>query len=147
MVGVVGNQLGWLDPIKDRFLIQESQQILEEPVVIEAAPEELIPEVVEEAIVEEPIEELVVEAVAAEEILETIEAVEIPEPEVIALPLVDFSRLPPPTAELRVSQDGEDVESVTVRLREDRGPATVDLMSQRCGIFPHCAARRGRLQR
>ncbi len=126
--GIVGNQLGWLDPIKDRFLIQESQQILQEPVVIEVPQEELVPEVVEEAVVEEPIEELVVEAVAAEDILQTIEAVEIPEPEVIEVPLVDFSRLPPPTAELRVSQDGEPVESVTVRLREGRSPATVDLV-------------------
>jgi len=126
--GIVGNQLGWLDPIKDRFLIQESQQILQEPVVIEAPQEEPAPEVVEEAVVAEPIEELVVEAVAAEDILETIEEVEIPEPEVIEVPLVDFSRLPPPTAELRVSQDGESVESVTVRLREGRGPATVDLV-------------------
>jgi len=126
--GIVGNQLGWLDPIKDRFLIQESQQILQEPVVIEVRQEELVPDVVEEAVVEEPIEELVVEAVAAEDILQTIEAVEIPEPEVIEVPLVDFSRLPPPTAELRVSQDGEPVESVTVRLREGRSPATVDLV-------------------
>jgi serine/threonine protein kinase len=126
--GIVGNQLGWLDPIKDRFLIQESQQILQEPVVIEVPQEELVPEVVEEAVVEEPIEELVVEAVAADDILQTIEAVEIPEPEVIEVPLVDFSRLPPPTAELRVSQDGEPVESVTVRLREGRSPATVDLV-------------------
>jgi len=128
LVGIVGNQMGWLDPIKDRFLIQESQQVLQEPIVVEVPQAEPIPEVVEKAVSEEPIEELVVEAVAADEILETIEEVEIPEPEVIEVPLVDFSRLPPATAELRVSQDGEAAESVTVRLREDRGPATVDLV-------------------
>jgi len=128
LIGIVGNQLGWLDPIKDRFLIQESELVLQEPVVIEVPQQELIPEVVEEVVVDEPIEELAVEAVAAEEILETIEEPVIPEPEVIAAPLVDFSSLPPATAELRVSQDGEAVESVTIRLREGRGPATVDLV-------------------
>jgi serine/threonine protein kinase len=135
LVGIVGNQLGWLDPIKEQFLVEESTQVLEEPVIV-AAPvaEEEIAEVVAEPITEDPVEvpveELAVEEspAAAEEVLEAIELIEIPEPEVVAAPLVDFSRLPPATVLLRIAEGDDTVESVTVRLREDRGPATIDLV-------------------
>ena len=143
LVGIVGNQLGWLDPVKERFLIQESQQILEEPVIVAAPVDEVVPEIVAEPDVEEvleepvdePIEELVVEAEPAEEVFEAANVIEIAEPEVIAVPLIDFSRLPPATAELRIAQNGETVESITVRLREDRGPTTIDLVRGDVG-FP-----------
>ena len=56
------------------------------------------------------------------------EPIVIEEPEVIAVPLVDFSKLPRPTAELRLSSAGGRAETVTVTLREDGSPATVDLV-------------------
>lgn len=52
----------------------------------------------------------------------------IPEPEVPVEPLVDFSKLPPPTAVLPFTLGSTVVESVTVTLREGRGDATVDLV-------------------
>ncbi|MDH3374262.1 MAG: protein kinase [Gammaproteobacteria bacterium] len=134
LLGVAGNQLGWFDPLKERFLIQESQEVLEEP-VIEAAPiaEEapLVEELValpEEPVIEEVVDELVVESDAASEIVAAVEAVEIPEPAVIAVPLVDFSKLPRANAEVRILAGGSNAEPVTVRLREDGGSATVDLV-------------------
>ena len=63
-----------------------------------------------------------------DEFLEPVEPIEIPEPEVIAVPLVDFSKLPPPTVELRISTVAGRAEAVTVTLREDGRPATVDLV-------------------
>ncbi len=132
LLGVVGNQLGWLDQLKDRFLIQESRQILEEPAIMEPESTDIVPERVEEAVVEEVLAEPVVESELAAEVqdkvLEPVETIEIPEPEIIAVPLVDFTKLPPPTAELRVSSGMGSAESVTITLREDGGPATVDLV-------------------
>jgi len=130
LVGIVGNQLGWLDPIKERFLVEESSQVLEEPVIVAAPVEEETPEVVEEVVVEAPVVDEPIEesSAEAEEVLEAIEMVEIPEPEVISAPLVDFSRLPPATELLRIAEGDDTVESVTIRLREDRDPATIDLV-------------------
>jgi len=134
LLGVVGNQLGWLDPLKDRLLVQESQQILEEPVIMAPESTDIVPEPVEETIVEEVLAEPVVEsrsesaAEVQDEVLEPEEAIEIPEPDVIVVPLVDFTKLPPPTAELRVSSGAGIAESVTITLREDGRPATVDLV-------------------
>jgi hypothetical protein len=137
LVGIVGNQLGWLDPIKARFLAQEAPQMLEEPVIVAAPVEEEIPEVVEEPVIDEPVaapaEGLVAEdsSTEAEGILEAVEIVElpeVPEPDVFSAPLVDFSRLSPATAVLNIAEGDRAVESVTVKLREDRGPATVDLV-------------------
>ena len=54
--------------------------------------------------------------------------VEIPEPEEIPPPLVDFSTLPPPTAIVAVGRSAEYPDTVTITLREDGGPAIVDLV-------------------
>ena len=43
-------------------------------------------------------------------------------------PLVDFSLLPRPTAEIRIRTDGSVSESTTVTLREDGAPVTIDLI-------------------
>jgi serine/threonine protein kinase len=128
LAGVVGNQQGWLDPLKERFLNQESQDILQMPAVVESEPPETIPEEIQEPVVEEAVDDLLVESEEEQGIVEPAEAIEIPEPELIAVPLVDFSKLPAPTAELSVAADGSDAESVTVTLREDGRPATVDLV-------------------
>lgn len=57
-----------------------------------------------------------------------IDAVEIPEPEELVVPLVDFSQLPPPTAVVSVGLGSKFPNSVTVTLREDGSPATIDLI-------------------
>lgn len=128
LLGVVGNQLGWLEPLKERFMIQVSEEVLEEPAVVEVAPPEEITTPPEEPVADEIIDELIVESETDSEILEAVEPVEIPQPEVIAVPLVDFSKLPAPTAELRISPDGSNAKSVTVTLRENGRSATVDLV-------------------
>jgi len=163
LLGVLGDELGWLDQLKDRFLVQISQLIPEDPVIIEAEATVIIPQPREEAIVDvlageselamevqdevlEPVEaidipepreaaivdELVGESELAvevqDEVLQPVEAFDIPEPEVFAVPLVDFTKLPPPTAELRVSSGAGGAESVKITLREDGRPATVDLV-------------------
>jgi len=137
LAAVVSNQMGLLDPYKERFGIQEAQQIPEESAIIELpAPEALIEEapaeeepVIEELPVEKPVEEPAETAVAVEEeLLEPMEAITVPEPEAILEPLVDFSQLPPPSNELSLVTGGKSPESVTVRLRENGEPASVDLV-------------------
>jgi serine/threonine protein kinase len=133
LLGVVGNRLGWLDPLKDRFPIRESQEILTAPAIQETvspepAEENVAVEQVVQPVAEEVFDELIVEAAPDQDALQPEEVIEILEPEVIAVPLVDFSKLPPPTAELRVSSDGFGAESVTVTLREDGRSAVVDLV-------------------
>jgi serine/threonine protein kinase len=61
--------------------------------------------------------------------------VDIPEPEQLAAPLVDFSALPPPTAIAAVSPDVDWPRTVTVTLNEAGGEATVDLV-RRDTSFP-----------
>ena len=137
LAAVVGNQMGLLDPYKERFGIQEAQQIPEESAIVELpAPGPLIKEappeaelVIEELPVEEPASEPAEVVMAVEEeLLEPEEAISVPEPEVISEPLVDFSQLPPPTTELSLATDGNSPESVTVRVRENGRTASVDLV-------------------
>jgi hypothetical protein len=54
--------------------------------------------------------------------------IEIPEPEEIPEPLVDFSTLPPPTAIVAVSADLEWPRTATVTMNEAGGEVTVDLV-------------------
>lgn len=146
LAGVVSNQMGWLDLLKEQFLPQAAPVVLEEPEIaeFEAPVEEELPAdsvatVADDAAAEEPIEEaplaevevedeLVVESESEEEVLEPEEPVEVPEPEVPEVPLVDFSTLPPPTASVVLAEEGGSPGTTTVRLREDREPATVDLV-------------------
>ena len=86
------------------------------------------PETAEEEPAEDEVpDEAPVEPEPQEQLVEAIEPVEIPEPQVVAAPLVDFSKLPPPTAEIRIAS-GASAQPITVRLREDGSPATVDLV-------------------
>jgi len=127
---VVANNMGWLDAIKDRFLQGGSPQVLEEPVIVAAdvADADSGPVGEQQAVAEEVIDEVLVESDSGDEMLQAAEPVEISEPEVVAVPLVDFSTLPPPTTELRIDRFGGISDSVTVTLREDGQPATVDLV-------------------
>jgi serine/threonine protein kinase len=141
IAGFVGNQMGLLDSFKDEYLGGPEPVPLEEPVIAEVPALDVPAEepVAEEAIVEEPVaeepvvaepvvDETVAEAVIEQATLEPAEPIAVPAPEFIGEPLVDFSQLPPPTAELRLADDGRNPESVTVRLREDGRTASVDLI-------------------
>lgn len=140
LAAVVGNQMGLLDPYKERFGLQESQQIPGESAIVELpAPEPLIEEAppeVESAIEEPPVEETVAEPgdteVAVEEqLLEPEEAIVVPEPSAITESHTDYALLPPPTAELSLATNGKSPQSVTVRLRENGQTASVDLVRDR----------------
>jgi len=63
-----------------------------------------------------------------DDIIENIEPIE------PAVPLVDFSKLPPPTAEVALAMSGSRVQSINVRLREDRQPATIDLVRSNTAV-------------
>jgi serine/threonine protein kinase len=91
------------------------QAVADEPVdeepAVESGPEDMA---------DEPLETL--PGIVADEVVE--------EPEVIAEPLVDFSRLPPPTALLPFTPGSAIVEAASVTLREDDGDVTIDLMRE-----------------
>jgi serine/threonine protein kinase len=125
---VVANNLGLLEPVKDRFPVRESPPVAEEPAVVETSSPTVVPVAEEPVVVEDTVDEVLVESEVKEDFLEPAEPIEIPEPEVIAVPLVDFSKLPPPTAELRVNTLGGRSDSITVTLREDGAPVIVDLV-------------------
>ena len=128
---VVANNMGWLDTIKQRYLQTAAPQILEEPAIVGAdtadAPQVGTDEQ-QAALPEQVVDELLVESDSGENILQLDEPVEIPQPDLVAVPLVDFSKLPPPTTELRIDRFGGTPDSVTVTLREDGQPVTVDLV-------------------
>ena len=145
---VAANQRGILDGFKARYLADDdAYELIEGPAI-----EETVTQLPEPAAGEEPgNEEDVTEAAddieetgPAEEPLEEAQGtlvdeseeapaqlggeVEIPEPEEIPPPLVDFSTLPPPTAIVAVGRSSEYPNTVTITLREDGGSAIVDLV-------------------
>jgi hypothetical protein len=136
LAGFVANQMGLLDAAKERYLGEgadgiESLPAITEPVVAEPAAEAIPPEV--EAAVEAPQEEAIEQGATADPgaglvPLDTDQSLSVPEPEVNLEPLVDFSKLPPPTAELRLPVDQEPPQAITVRLRENDRGATIDLV-------------------
>ena len=65
------------------------------------------------------------ETPVAQEVIAEPEPVEPAEP---AAALVDFTKLPPPTAEVQLAANGARPRSINVRLREDSAPVTVDLV-------------------
>ena len=154
LAAVVANQMGLLDTLKDRYFPSQPPVILEEPAVTEyVAPQ---PEAVADEPVPAPAEavtdelsaaestdepagqasalfgtELNIDDILAEEPVDSLQAEEpvaLPEPEVIPEPVVDFSRLPPATAEIRISMTRGQPQSTSLRLREDSRSATVDLI-------------------
>jgi serine/threonine protein kinase len=148
---VTANQLGYLDEFKSKYLVTDAAPtIVEGPAIEESAivrEEEIAvvdepPVVVDEAVLEAPVSDQPVTAAVEEEpgpqlqpspeaeaeIEEIIEALQIPEPQEFVAPLVDFSKLPPPTAVVSVGLGSEFPDSVTVTLREDGRIATVDLV-------------------
>jgi len=147
VAGIAANQMGYLDEYKARYLpVDEPAEFIEaeaiepdlvaaieeaEPLVEEAPlEEEVIAEVVQDTDTEGDIEgdtEGEIEAELAE-IAGIAETIAIPEPVEFVEPLVDFSLLPAPSAEVSVALRSNVVASTTVTLREDGASATVDLV-------------------
>ncbi len=139
LAGYVANQMGMLDSLKEQYLgaggdgIEAlpgpSETVVAEPEVDAPLPEAepIVAETPQDAATDEPPAEQEDEIVA----LETEAPVSVPEPEVVLEPLVDFSKLPPPTAELRLPGERGEPGTVTVRLRENGSNATIDLVRER----------------
>jgi serine/threonine protein kinase len=134
---VVANQLGLLDELKDKYLSRDVAETTDETAnfpgqsSLESAPAEsdVGDTIIAGPVDEKPLEELVVESMAGpERLAPAAAAIEIPPPQVIAAPLVDFATLPRPTAELRIAEAGSRANSVTITLRENGREAFVDLI-------------------
>jgi serine/threonine protein kinase len=96
----------------------EADEVIEADRIIEAGNAEAGP-----SVATEPTEEATgidFEEVAAEVAIEN--------PADFVQPLIDFSTLPPPDAEVRLATRGASIETAEVRLREDGRPFVVDLV-------------------
>ena len=128
--GMAANQMGYLDEFKARYLpVDDPAEFVETEAIESSAPavvEEAEPLVEEVPLEEEVIEDFVDDA----ELAEIVESIAIPEPEEFAEPLVDFSLLPAPSAEVSIALRSNSVASTTVTLREDGRSATVDLVRE-----------------
>lgn len=128
--GMAANQMGYLDDFKARYLPVDDPAEFVETEAIESS----LPAVLEEAgpLVEEaPLDEEVVEEFVDDPVVaEIVEPIAIPKPDEFVEPLVDFSLLPAPTAEVPIALRGNSVVTSTVTLREDAGSATVDLVRE-----------------
>jgi len=138
--GIAANQMGYLDEFKSQYLpVDEPAEFIETEAI-----ESSLPAVVQDAelLVEEPpLEDEVIAEIVEDaeiepgtatgvetEIAEAIAPIVIPEPEEFVEPLVDFSLLPAPSAEVSIALRSNVVASTTVTLREDGPSRTVDLV-------------------
>ncbi len=132
--GMAANQMGYLDEFKARYLpVDDPAEFVETEAIESSAPavvEEAEPLVEEVPLEEEVIEDFVDDAAVEAELAEIVEPIAIPEPEEFAEPLVDFSLLPAPSAEVSIALRSNSVASTTVTLREDGRSATVDLVRE-----------------
>ena len=146
LLGGAGYQYGLIDELviddlKERFLPQEADIVAlpaaeenEIAGVAEATPEPVaeIEELVTE-VAEEPVAGNVDVADADSEAVVDAEDTPVDLPiaiadDVVEDVLIDFSLLPPPTAELHIDVSGSVVDSTSVTLREDTRGATIDLI-------------------
>ena len=125
LAGIGAQQMGYLDPYLERW--QSSTDIVDIAGPAETAPviEDLAPEPELEIAPtdgEDPVDDLVDESAEVEQ-------VDAPAP-VLTEPLVDFSKLPPPTAEVRFSLTGGASSPTRVVLREDGAPVLLDFVRE-----------------
>jgi serine/threonine protein kinase len=128
LAGIVAQQLGYLDPWLDSF--QGSEEVVEV-----APPEEIVEDFIAEPApatpaegTEEPVDErpVVEEPVVPDE--EPAVDIAISKPEVRQADLVDFSKLPPPSAIVNFSISGPVDAPTKVTLLEDADPVIVDFI-------------------
>lgn len=132
VAGMAANQMGYLDEFKASYLPVDNPAEFIETEAIESSLPAVVEEAAEEAepmVEEAPLEEEVIEDFAADSVAsEIVEPIALPEPEEFIEPLVDFSLLPAPTAEVSIALRSNSVSTSTVTLREDGPSATVDLV-------------------
>ena len=131
LAGIGAQQMGYLDPYLERW--QSSDGIVDiagpaetAPVIEDLAPEpelEIAPTEAEEAAADNPVADPV-----ADPVDEPVEPTAAP-PESTE-PLVDFSKLPPPTAEVRFSLTGGASDPTRVVLQEDGAPVLLDFVRE-----------------
>ena len=128
--GMVANQMGYLDDFKARYLpVEDPAEFIETEAIESSQP--AVPEEAEPLVEMAPVEEEVIEDSVDDSIIaDIVEPIAIPAPEEFIEPLVDFSLLSPPTAEIAIALRGRSVVASTVTLREDAGSATVDLVRE-----------------
>jgi len=134
--GIAANQMGYLDAFKSQYLpFDEPAEFIETEAIESSEPaavrdaELLVEEPpLEDEVIAEIVEDTERETGVKTEIAETIAPIVIPEPEEFVEPLVDFSLLPAPSAEVSVVLRSNVVASTTVTLREDKPSKTVDLV-------------------
>ncbi len=113
-LGVVANQLGYLDEYKERLQgsgaveSDEAAPALEAPIADDPAIEDL-----------EPQQDLEIQAIEREPPVE-------PEPE--GPPLIDYTSLPAPALEVPLSLNGGPAETFTISLDEDGGAAEIEFV-------------------
>lgn len=138
LAGVGANQMGLLDSLKARYQGDPQNSIVTLPGVAEPSqPETVIeePRAAAETVIEEPPAQPAPEEPSASSeddpvAMEVVKTVSVPQPEVVLEPRVDFSTLPPPSAELRLTAGQGEPEIVTLRLREDGPGAIIDLIRE-----------------
>ena len=132
VAGMAANQVGYLDVFKATYLPVDNPAEFIETEAIESSLPAVVEEAVEEAdpmVEEAPLEEEIIEDFAADSVAsEIVEPIALPEPEEFIEPLVDFSLLPAPTAEVSIALRSNSVSTSTVTLREDGPSAAVDLV-------------------
>ena len=118
LLGGAGYQFGFLDDVIERFIPIELD-------VVALPPVEENEVVAAEPTVEQPVEQQVEEPaeVVADDLLDPVE--DLPADGDV---LVDFSLLPPPTAEVHINLSNIDIETASVTLREDSAPASIDFV-------------------
>ena len=135
LFGVAGYQFGFLDQIIDRMTVKDEPIATTDAVVTDSAPTLTDPSnagvnespEVSANEVDTGVDESAVEAaVAAEEL----ESEEDSASEVVADPLLDFSQLPLPTAEIHLNPGAATTETVTVTIRENGAPAIIDALRE-----------------
>ncbi len=143
LAGIGAQQMGYLDPLLERFGISEGIVDVAEPVIEDIAelPDPLFgdaAEPAEDASTQddagtpadgESVEDVDAEALEVEVSEELFGEVEgTPESAAPAPVLVDFLTLPPPTSIINFSPNGPVGESTRVRLREDGDPVILDFI-------------------
>ena len=132
LAGIGAQQMGYLDPYLERWQSSNDIVDIEGPaesaaVIEDLAPEpelEIAPTEAEEATADSPV------ADPADESADVEQAAATEVPPVSTEPLVDFSKLPPPTAEVRFSLTAPASSRTRVVLQEDGEPVLLDFVRE-----------------
>ena len=139
LFGVAGYQFGYLDEIVSRIAANDEPIVTADP-TITADPAMTNPEPIQTgessavksdaATVNEAEPEIEEPVFDAAVVVDEIEVKQGPPVEIAAEPLMDFSQLPLPTAEIHLLPGGVAADKITVTIREDGAPAIIDAIRE-----------------